>query len=176
MNRFDKPYRIAPSFDMRKNIEMFELASRLDSHELLQHSLINQIPFDISDEEGNTLIHIVINVDSRKASAHSKLGVIKFLVNNGANPDKPNKYNQTPLHLACKYQYDLIVEYLLSIDVNPNFKDNMGLTPFHYLLTGDIKSITNTGEIMNFIPPAKKLNVEKNEKLLEIKNTAKERT
>jgi hypothetical protein len=148
---------------------MFDLASKLDTHEMLQHSLVNQIPFDISDEEGNTLIHIVINVDSRKASAHSKLGVIKFLVNNGANPDKPNKYNQTPLHLACHYQYDLIVEYLLSIDVNPNFKDNMGLTPFHYLLTGDIKTIENTGEILNFIPPAKKLDVKKADKIIEIK-------
>ena len=55
MNRFDKPYRIAPSFDLRKNIEMFDLASKLDTHEMLQHSLVNQIPFDISDEEGNTL-------------------------------------------------------------------------------------------------------------------------
>lgn len=169
MNRFDKPYRIAPSFDTRKNIEMFNLASRLDTHEMLQHSLINQISFDIADEEANTLIHIVINVDSRKASQHSKLGVIKFLVNNGANPDKPNKYNQTPLHLACHYQYDLIVEYLLSIDVNANFKDNMGLTPFHYLLTGDIKSIENTGEITNFVPPPKKLDVKKNETLIDIK-------
>jgi ankyrin repeat protein len=169
MNKFDKPYRIAPSFDSRKNIEMFDLASRLDTHEMLQHSLINQISFDIADEEANTLIHIVINVDSRKASQHSKLGVIKFLVNNGANPDKPNKYNQTPLHLACHYQYDLIVEYLLTIDVNANFKDNMGLTPFHYLLTGDIKTIENTGEIMNFVPPPKKQDVKKNETLIEIK-------
>jgi ankyrin repeat protein len=121
MNKFDKPYRIAPSFDSRKNIEMFDLASRLDTHEMLQHSLINQISFDIADEEANTLIHIVINVDSRKASQHSKLGVIKFLVNNGANPDKPNKYNQTPLHLACHYQYDLIVEYLSQIFDVPIF-------------------------------------------------------
>ena len=171
MNRFDKPYRIAPSFDLRKNIEMFDFAAKLDTHEMLQHSLINQIPFDISDEEGNTLLHIVINVDSRKASQHSKLGVIKFLVNNGANPDKPNKYNQTPLHLACHYQYDLIVEYLLSIDVNPNFKDNMGLTPFHYLLTGDIKTIEKTGEILNFIPPPKKVDVVANDKIIEIKKT-----
>lgn len=171
MNRFDKPYRIAPSFDLRKNIEMFDLASKLDTHEMLQHSLINQIPFDISDEEANTLIHIVINVDSRKASQYSKLSVIKFLVNNGANPDKPNKYNQTPLHLACHYQYDSIVEYLLEIDVNPNFKDNMGLTPFHYLLTGDIKTIENTGEILNFIPPAKKVDVGKNDKIIEIKKS-----
>ena len=169
MNRFDKPYRIAPSFDFKKNIEMFDLASRLDTHEMLQHSLVNQISFDISDDEFNTLIHIVINVDSRKASQHSKLCVIKFLVNNGANPDKPNKYNQTSLHLVCYYQYDLIVEYLLSIGVNVNFADNMGLTPFHYLLTGNIKTIESTSEIMNFIPPPKKQNIIKNENLINIK-------
>ena len=47
MNRFDKPFRIAPSFDTKKNIEMFNLALNLDTHELLQHSLINQTSFDI---------------------------------------------------------------------------------------------------------------------------------
>ena len=169
MNKFDKPYRIAPVFDTKKELEMFNLACKLDTHELLQYSLINQVPFDISDEDGNTLIHVVITLDSRKASPNSKLSVIKFLVQQGVNPDKPNKYNQTPLHLACQIQSDIIVEYLLSIDVDANFKDNMGLTPFHYLLTGDIKTIDNNTEIMDFIPPPKNVNVKKNNELIEIK-------
>jgi hypothetical protein len=148
---------------------MFDLTSKLDTHELLQFSLINQIPFDIVDDDGNTLIHIVCDVDSRKASQHSKLNVIKFLVNNGANPDKPNKYNQTPLHLVCQQQLDIIVEYLLEIDVNPNYKDNMGMTPFHYALTGNIKPINSTEEIMDFIPPPKKVDTVKKDAILEIK-------
>lgn len=169
MNKFDKPYRIAPAFDSKKNLEMFDLASKLDTHELLQYSLINQIPFDITDDDGNSLIHIVISVDPRKASPHSKLSVIKFLVNNGVNPDRPNKYNQTPLHLACQQQSTLIVKYLLDINVDANFKDNMGLTPFHYLLTGDITTIVNTGEIMNFVPEPRNVDVKKNDKMIEVK-------
>jgi len=169
MNKFDKPYRLAPAFDIRKSFEMFNLALKLDTHELLQYSLINQVPFDISDDSGNSLIHVVITIDSRKATNLSKLSVIKFLVHQGVNPDKPNKYNQTPLHLACQCQSDVIVEYLLSIDVDTNFNDDMGLTPFHYLLTGDIKTIDNNTEIMDFIPPPKNVNVNKYNDLLEIK-------
>ena len=169
MNKFDKPYRMAPAFDTKKTFEMFNLALKLDTHELLQYSLINQVPFDISDEDGNSLIHIVITIDSRKATHLSKLSVIKFLVHQGVNPDKPNKYNQTPLHLACQCQSEVIVEYLLSIDVNTNFNDNMGLTPFHYLLTGDIKTIYNNTEIIDFIPPPKNSDVKKDNELLEIK-------
>ena len=169
INRFDKPYRVAPTFNEKKKIEMFDLTSKLDTHELLQFSLINQIPFDIADDDGNTLIHIVCDVDSRKASQQSKLAVIKFLVNNGANPDKPNKYNQTPLHLVCQQQAEIIVEYLLSIDVDPNYKDNMGMTPFHYALTGNIKPINSTEEIMDFIPPPKKVDTVKKDAILEIK-------
>jgi len=169
MNKFDKPYRLAPAFDTKKSFEMFNLALKLDTHELLQYSLINQVPFDISDDSGNSLIHVVITIDSRKATNLSKLSVIKFLVHQGVNPDKPNKYNQTPLHLACQCQSDVIVEYLLSIDVDTNFNDDMGLTPFHYLLTGDIKTIDNNTEIMDFIPPPKNVNVNKYNDLLEIK-------
>jgi hypothetical protein len=169
INKYDKPYRIAPAFDTKKAHEMFNLALKLDTHELLQYSLINQVPFDIQDDDGHSLIHVVITIDSRKASPLSKLSVIKFLVQQGVNPDKPNKYNQTPLHLACQIQSDAIVEYLLSIDVDANFKDNMGLTPFHYLLTGDIKTIDNNTEIMDFVPAPKDVDVKKNTELLEIK-------
>lgn len=169
INKYDKPYRIAPAFDTKKLHEMFSLALKLDTHELLQYSLINQVPFDISDDDSNSLIHVVISIDSRKASPLSKLSVIKFLVQQGVNPDKPNKYNQTPLHLACQIQSDAIVEYLLSIEVDANFKDNMGLTPFHYLLTGDIKTIDNNTEIMDFVSAPKDVNVKKNTELLEIK-------
>ena len=53
---------------------------------------------------------------------------------------KKNKINQTPLHLACKYQLPLISNYLLTvISVNPNSEDSMKMTPFHLLLLGDIK-------------------------------------
>ncbi len=169
MNRFDKPFRILPSIDIKKNLELFRIASSLDTHELLQYSLINQVPLDAVNEDGECLIHEVINIDQKKASEHAKLNVIKFLVQNKVNPDKPNKYNQTPLHLACGLQNELIVSYLLSLGVNSNYQDNTGLTPFHYLLTGRIKTIDNTSEVLDFVPPPKKQDLKSNEKILEIK-------
>ncbi len=141
MNKFDKPYRILPTYDTKKCIELFTLASKLDTHEMLQYSLMNMIPLDIVNENDECLIHEVISIDPRVASQHAKLNVIKFLVQNNVNPDKPNKHNKTPLHIACNLQLEHIVEYLLKLGVNPNYTDNMGLTPFHYILSGYIKTI-----------------------------------
>jgi hypothetical protein len=168
-DRFDKPFRILPTFDERKGLELFNIASKLDTHELLQYSLVNQIPLDYINNDGECLIHEVINIDGRKASEHAKLNVIKFLVQNKVNPDKSNKNNQTPLHLACIQQLPVIVEYLLSIGVNPNFQDNMGNTPLHYLLTGLIKTVDSSNEVMDFVPAPKKQNLDSNKKTIEIK-------
>ncbi len=169
MNRFDKPFRILPTFDAKKGIELFNLVSKLDTHEILQFSLINQIPLDLVNDQGESLIHEVINIDSKKASEHSKLNVIKFLVLNNVNPDKPNKNNQTPLHYACSLQLPLIVEYLLGLKVDVNYKDNMGNTPFHYLLTGKIKTIDNTSNVMEFVPPPKKVDTKLRDDTIELK-------
>ena len=169
MNKFDKPYRIPPSYDAKKYLELFTLASKLDTHEILQFSLINMIPLDVTNENEECLIHEVISIDPRISSQHAKLNVIKFLVQNNVNPDKPNKFNKTPLHIACSLQLEHIIEYLLSIGVNPNYADNSGFTPFHYLLTGHIKTIDRTTEIIDFIPPAKNKDVENIKKMVHIK-------
>lgn len=168
MNKFDKPFRILPTFDEKKVQELFNLVSNLNIHELLQYSLINQIPFDVCEQEGENLIHTVIKINNLKASQHVKLNVIKFLVQKGVNPDKPNKYNQTPLHLACRYQLDSIIKYLIELKVNVNFQDNMGLTPLHYLLSGDIKLVETQQNILDFIQ-TKDDNMDKKNKLIEIK-------
>jgi hypothetical protein len=153
INRFDKPHRVLPTYDIKKGLELFSMVARLDTHELLQHSLVNSIPLDVVNDMDENLIHEVVSIDPRKATDLNKLSVIKFLVTNGCNPDKPNKYNITPLHIACKQQLEEVVEYLLNIGCNPNYKDNMGLTPFHYLLTGNIKTIDKTTDVMDFVPP-----------------------
>jgi hypothetical protein len=168
MNRFDKPYRLLSTYDPKKILELFNIVNELDTNELLRFSLTNQISFDVTNEDGDCLIHEVINIDNRKASQHVKLNVIKFLVQNGINPDTPNKMNQTPLHLACHLQLDLIVKYLLEINVNPNYTDNLGLYPFHYLFLGEIKLVDNTSEVLDFVTK-KKIEPTNTQELLEIK-------
>ena len=155
MNRFDKPYRLLSTQDPKKVMELFNLVNDLDTNELLQYSFNNQISFDVINENGDSLIHEVVRMDNRKTNQHSKLNVIKFLVQNGVNPDTPNKMNQTPLHIACNYQLDLIVKYLLSINVNPNYTDNMGMYPFHYLFFGEIKIVGNSDKVLDFVEPPK---------------------
>jgi ankyrin repeat protein len=173
INRFDKPHRVLPTYDIKKGLELFSMVAKLDTHELLQHSLVNSIPLDVMNDMDENLIHEVVSIDPRKATDLNKLSVIKFLVTNGCNPDKPNKYNITPLHIACKQQLEEVVKYLLEIGCNPNYKDNMGLTPFHYLLTGNIKTIGNTNDVMDFNPPPKNVDVDKQAKLVEIKQVGR---
>jgi len=171
MNKFDRPYRYLPTHDQKKVLELFNLVENLDTSELLHYSLSNQIPFDvIYEDNGNSLIHIVIKMDKRKTNEISKLNVIKFLFQNGANPDTPNKMNQTPLHLACQYQLPIIVKYLLEINVNPNYTDNLGLYPFHYLFFGEIKPVVNT-KVLDFVQPPKEGKVDfiDNQTIIDIK-------
>lgn len=169
MNKFDRPYRYLPIYDNKKILELFNLVNELDTNELLKYSLSNQINFDVINDIGNSLIHEVINIDKRRAREHVKLNIIKFLVQNGANPDSPNKMNQTPLHLACHLQLDLIVKYLLEeIKVNPNYTDNLGLYPFHYLFSGEIKQFDKLSKVFEFIPK-KKIESFNTKELIEIK-------
>ena len=171
MYKFDRPYRLLPTHDQKKVVELFNIVETLDTSELLQYSLTNQIPLDvIYDDNGNTLIHSVIKMDNRKTNELSKLNIIKFLFQNGCNPDTPNKMNQTPLHLACQCQLKLIVKYLLDINVNPNYTDNLGLYPFHYLFFGEIKVLTNS-RVLNFVDPPKesKTDFTEKEEIIKIK-------
>ena len=178
MNRFDKPYIsknlldrayiFQPTIDKKKSLELFSIVSKLDTNELLQYSLINKISLDVTNENGDGLIHEVINFDLKKATQHNRLGVIKFLVQNGVHPDRLNKNNQSPLHFACEKQYDLIVNYLLQIGVNPDTQDNFGMTPFHYLLIGEIKLVEDI-EIKDFIKSQRKTKFESSDEIKDIK-------
>ena len=137
VNKFDKPHIPVLNYEVGKKTEMFNAVLSLDTHEILRCNLMYKIPFTIFDDDENSLIHILLNSPT-KSSESSKLSVIRFLINNGVNPDKPNKYNVTPLHIACQQQLYKIVKYLLENYANPNFTDNMGLNAFHYLLSGNI--------------------------------------
>jgi hypothetical protein len=74
------------------------------------------------------------------------------------------------LHIACQNQFLDIVNFLIDQKVNVNYQDNNGLTPLHYLFSGDIK-VYKEKEITEFIisKPEKKINKIKRENLLELK-------
>ncbi len=169
MNKFDKPYRILDFIDKDKGTKLFELVQTLDINEILQYAQKNKISLNFTNEYGNNLIHeTILNTSSDEKN---KLNIIKILVNNGVNPDCPNKNNQTPLHIAAENQNELIVKYLLEIGVNPNYQDNLKAIPLHYLCIGNIKK-ENIIESSNFINNYDEKNNDEEEKeILEIKKT-----
>jgi hypothetical protein len=152
INKFDKTWRPTLYVDNAKRLELFNIINSLNTHELLQYSLINKISLNQCNDFDDNLIHVVIRLDTPHINEHSKLNVIKFLVQNDVYPDKPNKNNNTPLHLACEKQYASIVEYLLKLGVNVNYTDNMENTAFHYLLAGEIKLQDPSRKVTDFIP------------------------
>ena len=162
VNKFDKIYNPPIFIDNGKRLELFNIVNTLNTSDLLQYSLINKISLNQCNDNDDNLIHVVIRMDDAKITEMAKLNIIKFLVQNNVYPDKPNKNNNTPLHLACELQYSNIVEYLLKIGVNPNFTDNNGNTAFHYLLTGNIKLADSEVSIKDFIPKNQNRNIKIN--------------
>ena len=131
-------YKSNTYIDKKISNKLFTIINEFNIESLLDYSITNNISLDVVDDDnnGDNLIHFVIN--NKIKSEESKLNIIKFLVKNNVHPDKPNKYNQTPLHIACSLQLLKIIEYLLSINVDPNFQDNFDQTPLHLFLLGNI--------------------------------------
>ena len=164
------PYRPTLSNSKSKTEELFNLINNMDTQEIKQFSIISSINLNVDeDSTGDNLIHKVLTSNNLLKKEFHRLNVIKFLVQNGVNPDKPNRENQTALHLACRFQYNLIVEYLVSLGVDGNFQDNNGLTPLHYALQGKIELYEEPKEPKEFIQKPKSVDFEKKESLLELK-------
>lgn len=170
IDRDNEPYRTILSIPKEKIYELFSLINQMDTQVLKQFSMINSVTLNVDlDITGENLMHKVILLDNSLKKEFHRLNMIKFLYQNGVNPDKPNRENQTPLHLACKNQYFSIVEYLISLDVDLNFKDNNGFTPFHYALMGKVELFIEPKENKDFIPKPKKINLKKKDDLINVK-------
>ena len=166
----NQPYRPKLIYPKEKVDELFTLINSIDTQQIKQYSIINSITLNVEELlTGNNLIHKVLLLNDPLKNEFHKLNMIKFLVNNDVNPDKPNKENQTPLHLACKYQYSSIVKYLVDNEVDINYQDNNGYTPFHYALQGNIKVIEPIKDVNDLVTKNAKTDYQKIEKLVEIK-------
>lgn len=76
-------------------------------------------------EHGETLVSLGDNLDLNGAAFHGYWRLCGFLLENGADPNKPHESNgETPLHVSlCKANrpaYDSVVKILLKAGANPN--------------------------------------------------------
>ena len=155
---FEKDYRPQIKIDNKTITDLFNSVGSMDINEVKQQMLREQIPYNIVDNNGNTLIHRVLLENDLTKTENQRLQMIKYLYSENANPDAPNNSNLTPLHIACSKQFINIIKYLIEIGVDINYQDNFGNTPLHRLFTGNIKPEEKT-TIGNLIPKPKKTDI-----------------
>jgi hypothetical protein len=153
---FEKDYRPIIKIDNKQITDLFNLVGSMNINDIKQFMLIEHIPYNVVDNNNNTLIHRVLLENDLLKTENQRLQMIKFLYNENAHPDAPNNNNITPLHLACMKQYINIIKFLIDIGVDVNYQDNFGNTPLHRLFSGNIKPEEKT-TIGNLIPKPKKI-------------------
>lgn len=136
---FDKPYYRDIKVDAKLITDAFNIVSNMDINNMKQFMILNQIPYNIIDMNGNTLIHRVLLEEDILKTEIQRYHMIRFLYNENTNPDAPNNNNITPFHIACIKQYFTIIQYFVELGVDVNYQDNFGNTPLHKLFTGNIK-------------------------------------
>ena len=107
---FGAPYYDPPKSSMDVS-DILSEGAKININELKKISLSRNLPVNVSNSNGENLIHIAINNNNNK-SQFQVINFIKYLVENNTNPDQPNSENKTPLHFSCMKQYDKITEYV----------------------------------------------------------------
>jgi len=79
---------------------------------------------DINGKDRKTPLHFAVLYNCYK--------IVEFLVKNGANLNKGDKYGRTPLLLSCKYGNSKITKFLIDAGANINKTDNSNNSPLHY--------------------------------------------
>lgn len=62
------------------------------------------------------------------ASAKGLIDVAKVLIKKGLNPGQKTDKNWTPLHVAARYGHWQLVQYFLSVGVDPDIRNSDGKT------------------------------------------------
>ncbi len=75
--------------------------------------------------------------------------VIPLLIDRGADINARDKYNETPLHKACRTMDTISIGLLIDAGADVTIKDKRGQTPLHYLLNNGRASDTLIGMVTN---------------------------
>jgi ankyrin repeat protein len=94
----------------------------------------NNLTLNVRDTDGQSPLHVLFNNPSLLPIEKKQL--TEFLISRGAPVNVFDKNNVTPIHLACKFQLNDIVNILLKNNADLNVQDNSNLTPLHYALIG----------------------------------------
>lgn len=85
--------------------------------------------FEIRFDYGSTALHF--------ASGRGHEGMVRYLLENGANVDARDQPGNTPLHVAVRKGYRRIATLLLDFGTDVNVRDYNGNAPIHESLTAN---------------------------------------
>ena len=86
------------------------------------------------------------------AAINNKTLAVKILLEHGADPNKPNQSNYSPLQHAIESENKEMVELLLSYGSDPNHQNSVGNTPFHVAVIS--RNMTAVRAILDAYPLA----------------------
>ena len=118
---------------------LFEYISNNDIGEIedfLNKNIIN-LNDVVQKKTGNRIIHYII--ENQELYDSDKLELINFFLDRGVSLISFNLQNQTPLHLACKYQFYEGVKLLIDKGLTSINYDSNGMSPLVYNLLGDMR-------------------------------------
>jgi ankyrin repeat protein len=101
---------------------------------------------ELETDAGVALLHILV---SEKAIGDNFLHLALLFLEHGAEVNKLNRFNETPLHLAIRWKQFKLAELLLEHGADANAEDAIGSTPMHVLSVAEIE-IENEDNVLNF--------------------------
>lgn len=117
--------------------QLFANTSTMDLNEIINFTSNNNLPYNLYNKNGESVLHLVIGLDDSNKKEHQRLNIIKYFIENNVEVDTPDVNNITPLHLACKKQYFKIASYLIEYGAQVNFESSTLMTPLHYVIQGN---------------------------------------
>lgn len=154
----------------KKNIErLFSIVTSFDMNQINNFTSEYNTSYNVTDNFGNSVLHIIIKIDDSNKTENSRLHLIKYFIDNGVDVDVPDSNNVTPLHLACKKQYYKIAEYLIKNGAETNIEDSQMMTPLHYSIQGNTKICEKFRQVRSLIDLPDSKDIEKIEELINVK-------
>lgn len=157
---------ITSAYETRSAAHNMPLLIQLDTiwgtPTLLKECLAAQLDVNVSDADGNYLLHAVVSkllvrkqvrgldlclrYHSQRADKQFLLATVATLLEkHSADVNACNLLGQTPLHLAVMFGHTEIASYLLRRGANPNIQDVFGYLPLHYACLGFCTSEPTSG-------------------------------
>jgi hypothetical protein len=96
------------------------------------------INLNFTDENNNSVVHVLLKADSKLITEETKIHLLKFFIEHNAPLNTYNNEKLTPLHIAILNSEYKIVEFLVDQKVNINAPTNNNLNPLFLALKNNI--------------------------------------